>query len=68
MRALVNELGFGNFSELFVELNFAEFSFSTILRDCKKLTVALINFARVTTAVIMLLAELEEGVNTRGFS
>ena len=44
MRAFVNELRLGNFSELFVELNFAEFSFSAILRGCKKLTIALINF------------------------
>lgn len=36
MRAFVNELRLGNFSELFVELNFAEFSFSAILRGCKK--------------------------------
>ena len=67
MRAFVNELRLGNFSELFVELNFAEFSFSVILRGCKKLAVALIDFVRVTTAVILLLAELEESANTRGF-
>ena len=67
MRAFVNELRLGNFSELFVELNFAEFSFSVILRGCKKLAVALINFVCVTTAVTLLLAELEEGANTRGF-
>ena len=67
MRAFVNELRLGNFSELFVELNFAEFSFSAILRGCKKLAVALINFVCVTTAVTLLLAELEEGANTSGF-
>ena len=67
VRAFVNELRLGNFSEFFVELNFAEFSFSAILRDCKKLAVALIDFVCVTTAVILLLAELEESANTRGF-
>ena len=68
MRAFVNELRLGNFSEFFVELNFAEFSFSAVLRGCKKLAVALINFVCVTTAVTLLLAELEESANTRGFS